>query len=72
MVRGVITFYCSECENRFEGIDTEWYCMVFTAPLKCPRCGSWHTRPWSILPAKIANKIYKNIWEFNDRNKSKE
>ena len=73
MVRGVITFYCSECENRFEGIDAEWHCTVFTAPLKCPRCGSWHTRPWtgSFVPAEFGNERYKPIWDQSDRERVK-
>lgn len=76
MVRGVITFYCSECENRFEGIDAEWHCTVSTAPLKCPRCGSWHTRPctgsfWSAEYENEKNEWYKHIWDAADRERVK-
>ena len=66
MLRGILPFYCSECGKRFMGADIEWDSSVFTTPLKCPKCGSWHTRPWSPLPARIANKRYKKIWEIID------
>ena len=72
MIRGILPFYCSECSNRFMGVAAEWYATAFVSPIKCPKCGDWHTRPWSIMPAKIANLRYKNIWEFYDRNKPNE
>lgn len=61
-----IPFYCSECSTRFSGMAMEWYAMAYTAPVKCPKCGSWHTRPWSLLPAKIANLRYASIWKNID------
>ncbi|MDE5608743.1 MAG: hypothetical protein K2I64_07405 [Muribaculaceae bacterium] len=66
MIRGVIPFYCSECGNRFIAIDVELGASVFSAPVRCGRCGSMHTRPWSILPAAIANRSYKAIWKKMD------
>lgn len=66
MIRGKLLFYCSKCRKRFIGIDIEWSATVFSTPLKYPQCGSWHTRPWSPLPAKIANREYKDIWELTD------
>ena len=62
-----ILFYCSECKNRFMGIAAEWRATAYTAPVKCTDCGSWHTRPWSMLPAKIADKEYKHIWDAIDK-----
>lgn len=70
MVRGMLLFYCSECRHRFMGMDVEWNATAFSAPLECPQCGSWHTRPWSLLPAKIADARYKSIWQINDRSKN--
>lgn len=69
MVFGNIPFYCSECNNKFMGMAAEWYASAFVAPVKCPRCGSWHTRPWSILPSQIADLRYKAIWKTIDQNK---
>lgn len=70
MITGMLPFYCSECHNRFIGIAAEWCAMAYIAPLKCPKCASWHTRPWSPLPARIANLRYKKIWEIiDDQNK---
>lgn len=69
MVTGILLFYCSECHNRFMGVAAEWCATAFTAPVKCPNCGSWHTRPWSLLPASIANLKYKEIWAIIDNQK---
>ncbi len=49
------------------GIAVEWYATAFIAPVKCSKCGSLHTRPWSPLPAKIANIHYKGIWMTIDK-----
>lgn len=67
MVRGMKLFYCSECGKRFLGVDIEYAASTYSAPLKCPRCGSWHTRPWSLSPTKIADHVYRKIWEEKDR-----
>ena len=69
MVRGMKLFYCSECGKRFMGLDVEYGATVFSEPLECPQCGSWHTRPWSLLPAKIADQKYMRIWEAIDKQK---
>mgnify|MGYP002314048516 CR=1 FL=1 len=53
MVRGTIPFKCSECGKRFMSLGIEWNAIVFSAPQKCPGCGSMHTRPWSISPSFI-------------------
>lgn len=66
MITGILPFYCSECHNHFIGSATEWYASAVTALSKCPKCGNWHTLPWSLLPAKIANQKYKEIWEIID------
>lgn len=69
MITGPVLFYCSECGGRFLGLGAEWCATAFVAPVKCPKCGSWHTRPWSLAPARIANLRYKHIWEYIDNNK---
>lgn len=67
MIRGVLLFYCRECDNRFIGRDIEFGATIFPVPLECPRCGSSRTRPWSLLPSKLADKQYKSIWEVCDK-----
>lgn len=47
MLRGKRTFICDNCGHKFEGFDIEWNCTAFSAPLKCPKCGSFHTYPYS-------------------------
>ena len=66
MVAGTFTFYCACCGKRFMGIAAEWMATAFVAPVKCPKCNSWHTRPWSIAPARIANLKYTKIWKYID------
>lgn len=66
MVRGTIPFKCSECGKRFMSLDIEWNATVFSAPQKCPKCGSMHTRPWSILPSFIQYAQYQKIWKRYD------
>lgn len=67
MVRGKLPFFCSECNKKFIAIDMELAASVLSQPVKCPRCGSWHTRPWSPLPKMIADLRYKSIWEAIDK-----
>ena len=66
MVRGTIPFKCIECGKRFMALDIEWNAIVFSAPQKCPECGSMHTRAWSILPLFIQDTHYQNIWKYYD------
>lgn len=70
MIRGVKLFYCSECGKRFLGPDIELAASIYSAPLDCPECGSHRTRPWSILPARLANKEYEKIWELTDNTRN--
>lgn len=53
------------------GMDFEYQCTALSAPLKCPACGSWHTRPaWSWWQ----RWMYKEIWKTQDeyRNNTEE
>lgn len=70
MIRGKALFYCSNCKHRFIGLDIEYGASAFSAPFECPKCGSRHTRPWSLLPARIANMQYRPIWDATDRCKN--
>lgn len=64
MLRGITTFKCDECGHTFKGPDMEWRATVFTAPLQCPTCGSWHTAPRGLFG--ISNPVYKGIWKSID------
>lgn len=69
MVRGITQFKCTECGHIFTGLDCEWCCTCFTAPVKCPKCGSWHTAPSFFgFTNPIYSRIYKSIWESIDKN----
>ena len=65
MYRGQIRFKCTQCGKRFMGPDMEYAATVFTAPCKCPQCGSIRTRP-----SRLTNMLswtsyffYRKIWE---------
>lgn len=47
MFRGMRKFVCDDCGHKFEGMDCEYQATAFSAPVKCPECGSWHTYPSS-------------------------
>lgn len=63
MIRGKGLFTCDECKTVFKGLDIEYMVSAFSAPLECPRCHSYHTRP--LLSSKM---VYKRIWEAHDQN----
>ena len=65
MYRGMIKFVCDDCGHKFEGMDCEYCASVYTAPVKCPKCGSWHTMP-SGINGSFKRKIYNMIWESID------
>ncbi len=64
MLRGSATFVCDNCGNKFKGPDFEWQCTVFTAPVKCPNCNSWHTSPKYCR--LLYRNIYRDIWKHLD------
>ena len=43
MLRGIKTFVCDNCGHKFKGMDIEWNATIWSQPLKCPNCGSYHT-----------------------------
>jgi DNA-directed RNA polymerase subunit RPC12/RpoP len=65
MLRGKRIFVCDECGHKFWGMDFEWNATTLSQPLKCPKCGSWHTRPVSIFG--LNKSIYKEIWKQMDK-----
>ena len=65
MVRGIITFKCSECKHYFRGPDLEYCATIYSTPLKCPQCGSMHTAPRDWFG--LINPTYRMIWKSMDR-----
>ncbi len=64
MLRGTTTFVCDNCGNKFKGMDIEWMATAFSQPMKCPQCGSCHTRPSSLFGSN--RSVYKEIWKQMD------
>ena len=64
MLRGITTFVCDNCGNKFKGMDIEWMATILSQPMKCPQCGSYHTRPSSLFG--LNKSVYKKIWEQMD------
>ena len=72
MLRGMTKFTCDNCGNKFTGMDCEWNATAFTAPVRCPECGSMHTYPsggW--LFGGTRKTFYREIWKsIDERNKN--
>ncbi len=77
MLRGFCKFTCDDCGNKFVGMDCEWCATAYTAPVKCPKCGSMHTYPSGFslgfpfgnlfsLKKIFYRKVWKSIDERND------
>ena len=63
MLRGIITFKCTKCGNKFKAPDFEYMATIFSVPQPCPKCGSMRTRPASFLLGKLKDKAYEPIWK---------
>ena len=68
MIFGMTKFKCDNCGKTFRGVSAEWQCTVYTAPVRCPKCGSWHTMPKSIFPFFTNKTVYEKIWKSIDEN----
>ena len=44
MLRGITTFVCKDCGHKFKGLDIEDNATINSMPVKCPKCGSMHTK----------------------------
>lgn len=74
MIRGTITFICDNCHERFEALDIEYQASALSAPMQCPKCGSWHTMPYNFFDKLFGGshrKIYEIIWKKRDELDSK-
>lgn len=67
MVRGITRFKCNGCGNKFKWLDIEWNATVYTAPARCPKCGSMHTYPVGLFSIFGPHPIYVNIWKTIDK-----
>ena len=47
MLRGTTTFVCKDCEHTFKGMDIEDNATIYSMPMKCPKCGSMHTKVYA-------------------------
>ena len=65
MLRGKKTFKCDDCGHTFKAFDIELAATVFSQPMPCPKCGSRHTMPKSLL-SFMEKGVYRKIWEMND------
>lgn len=68
MLRGTTRFVCDKCGNKFIEKDMEFMATTLSIPMKCPKCGSFHTMPSGLLRI-IQKPIYRKIWENMDKNK---
>ena len=65
MLRGKKTFKCDDCGHTFKAFDIELAATVLSQPMPCPKCGSRHTMPKSLL-SFMEKGVYRKIWEMND------
>ncbi|MCH4148050.1 MAG: hypothetical protein LKF33_06445 [Prevotella sp.] len=64
MLRGKIKFQCAECNQTFSALDMEFMATAYSAPVKCPKCGSWHTCPAGASASEMG--AYREIWKKMD------
>ena len=53
--------------NVFEELDIEDNATAYSQPVPCPKCGSRHTMPKSLL-SFMEKGAYRKIWEQIDNN----
>lgn len=65
MLRGIRTFICNDCGYKFQGWDMEWCATAESAPVRCPKCGGYHTAP-PVSNGGFLKSIYRMIWKSID------
>ena len=68
MFRGSTLFKCTQCGKRFMGPDFELAATVWSAPCKCPQCGSIRTRPSRLVNPFVPTSLYNKVWEEMEKN----
>ena len=66
MLRGITKFKCDDCGHTFKAFDIELAATVYSQPMPCPKCGSRHTMPKSLL-SFMEKEVYRKIWEEMER-----
>ena len=66
MLRGKTKFKCDDCGHTFKAFDIELAATVYSQPMPCPKCGSRHTMPKSLL-SFMEKGVYRKIWEMMDK-----
>ena len=66
MVRGITLMKCTECGERFWGLDIELGASALSQPLQCPKCGSIRTHPSGLFSPFSSDIEYKKIWDHLD------
>lgn len=61
MYRGIKTFQCARCGERFKAPDVEYMASALSMPQACPRCGSLRTRPAGLM-GRLADGTYRKVW----------
>lgn len=67
MDRGLYKYVCKDCGHEFFGVDMEWLCTAKSAPVKCPKCGSFNT--YSSGPLlfymcmEACKEFFRNMWK---------
>ena len=70
MFRGMTTFKCAQCGNKFVAPDVEYMATAFSMLQRCTKCGSVRTRPVSLF-GRLADMKYRVIWERMEKNAEK-
>ena len=66
MLRGKKTFKCDDCSHTFEALDIECQAPAYPQPIPCPKWGSRHTMPKTLL-SFMEKGAYRKIWEEMER-----
>ena len=69
MLRGKKHFACKDCGHKFIGLDIEDNATVNSMPVKCPKCGSWHTEgdfSYTALIDKVVSMLSGNKRSNNE------
>lgn len=71
MYRGIKSFQCARCGERFKAPDVEYMASALSMPQACPRCGSLRTRPAGLL-GRLADGTYRKVWAEMEKDSEKQ
>lgn len=71
MYRGIKTFQCARCGERFKAPDVEYMASALSMPQAYPRCGSLRTRPAGLL-GRLADGTYRKVWAEMEKDSEKQ